>query len=118
MSTKKAQPQKHVPLRTCIATGEKLPKKELVRLVKTADGKVAVDAWNKIKGRGANIKPTIDAFDLAVKKNAISRALKLEQPLTGTELAELKAKFMDVIAEKQFRPDNKPVKIKLKPKTE
>ena len=118
MAKQKAQPKKHVAMRTCIATGEKLPKKDLVRLVKTSEDKIIVDAWNKVKGRGANIKPTIEAFDLAVKKNAIVRALKFDQPLTSADLAKLKAKFTDIIAEKEFRPDNKPVKIKLKAKTE
>ncbi|MCA9380176.1 DUF448 domain-containing protein, partial [Candidatus Dojkabacteria bacterium] len=45
--TKKLK-EKHVPMRTCIATGIKLPKNELLRLVKTPEGVVKVDLKSKL----------------------------------------------------------------------
>lgn len=111
----KVQKTKHVPMRTCIATHTKVPKKELIRLAFDAStGKVVVDLRDKIRGRGANILPTIEAFDLAIKKRAINRALKLENPLTEDEIRVLRLEFEEKIGEKAFRPDNKPVKIKIK----
>ena len=35
--------KKNIPLRKCVVSGEKLPKKELVRVVRTPEGEVIVD---------------------------------------------------------------------------
>ncbi len=110
--------QKHVPMRTCIATGKKLPKQDMVRIVRVEDPKektveVQVDPKGKLRGRGANIEMNVDSFDLAVKKGAISRALKLEKQLTDTQLSELRTQFIDAIAEKQFRKGNQKVAVKI-----
>ena len=43
---------KKIPMRTCVITGEKLPKKELIRVVRTPEGTVIVDETGKANGRG------------------------------------------------------------------
>lgn len=43
--------QKKIPLRSCVVTGEKLPKKELLRIVRTPDGEVICDLTGKNNGR-------------------------------------------------------------------
>lgn len=48
--------EKKIPLRTCIITHEKLPKKELLRVVRTPEGIVKVDVSGKMNGHGAYIK--------------------------------------------------------------
>ena len=47
---------KKVPLRKCVATNERLPKQELVRVVKNNEGKVFIDLTGKANGRGAYLK--------------------------------------------------------------
>ena len=111
--TKKVK-EKHIPMRTCIAIGIKLPKNELLRLVRTSDGGVKVDPRSKLEGRGANISMTLEAFDLAIKKRAIPRALKLERSLTKEEVDLLRIEFEQAIAEKKFRPKDKAVTIRVK----
>ncbi|MEE8194187.1 MAG: YlxR family protein [Dehalococcoidales bacterium] len=49
----KANFTKHIPLRTCVACREVKTKRELVRLVRLADGSVAVDSSGRQAGRGA-----------------------------------------------------------------
>ena len=44
-----------MPMRMCIACREMKPKKEMLRVVKTADGEVFADASGKAAGRGAYI---------------------------------------------------------------
>ena len=105
---------KHVPIRTCIATGVKKPKNELIRLVRLGDGSVKVDAHGRERGRGANLDMKIEAFELAVKKRAIERALKLEKQLTVEQVEELRKDFLSAVEEKEFRPFNKPVTIRVK----
>ena len=67
---------KKIPLRKCVATNEKLPKQELVRIVKNNEGKVFVDLSGKANGRGAYLKKSNEAIDIAVKKNSLGRALE------------------------------------------
>ena len=67
---------KKIPLRKCVATNERLPKQELVRIVKNNEGKVFVDLSGKANGRGAYLKKSNEAIDIAVKKNSLGRALE------------------------------------------
>ncbi len=46
---------KSVPMRMCIACRQMKPKKEMTRVVKTADGEIAADPTGKAAGRGAYI---------------------------------------------------------------
>ena len=46
---------KSVPTRMCIACREMKPKKEMLRVVKNAEGEIFVDPTGKAAGRGAYI---------------------------------------------------------------
>ena len=59
--------QKKIPMRSCVVTGEKLPKRELLRIVRTTDGTVVCDLSGKINGRGAYIKKDVDVLEKAKK---------------------------------------------------
>ena len=69
---------KKIPLRRCVATHEQLPKKELIRVVRTPQQEVIVDVSGKANGRGAYLKRSIEAVDLAQKKKVLNRALNVE----------------------------------------
>lgn len=65
-------------MRKCIATNESLPKKELLRIVRTPEGEVLVDLTGKQNGKGAYLKKSLEALEIAKKKNLLSRALETE----------------------------------------
>ena len=67
---------KKIPLRKCVATNERLPKGELIRIVKNNEGRVFVDLTGKANGRGAYLKKSNDALEMAIKKNSLGRALE------------------------------------------
>ena len=69
---------KKEPLRKCLVTNERLPKKELIRVVKNNEGKVFVDISGKANGHGAYIKKSLDAIELAKKKKCFDRAFECE----------------------------------------
>jgi len=71
---------KKVPLRKCVATQEQLPKKELIRIVKNNENLVFVDLSGKKNGRGAYLKKSVAALELAIKKNSLGRALEIAIP--------------------------------------
>lgn len=64
------------PMRSCIVTREKLPKKELLRIVRGSDGVVSVDMTGKVNGRGAYIKKDIDVLKKAIKSKILEKALE------------------------------------------
>lgn len=66
---------KKIPLRKCIVTGEKLPKKELLRIVKNKEGQVFPDITGKAAGKGAYIKKDLTVLDKAKNKKIIERVL-------------------------------------------
>ncbi len=76
---------KKIPLRKCVVTQERLPKKDLLRIVKNSDNEVFVDLSSKANGRGAYIKKSIEVLDLAIKKKSLERALECEIPLSVYE---------------------------------
>ena len=71
---------KKIPMRRCVVTNESFPKKELLRIVKNKEGEVFVDPTGKANGRGAYIKKSNEAIDLAIKKKVLNRVLEAEIP--------------------------------------
>lgn len=71
---------KKIPMRTCLVTREKLPKQELIRVVRTPEGSVVIDETGKVNGRGAYLKKDALVFEKAKKGNFLGRELEVEIP--------------------------------------
>ena len=71
---------KKISMRSCVITGEKLPKKDLIRVVRTPDGNVIVDDIGKVNGRGAYLKKDIETFEKARKSKILNKKLEVEVP--------------------------------------
>ena len=71
---------KKMPLRTCVVTKEKLPKQELMRVVRTPENIVVVDVTGKSNGRGAYLKKDLDTIEKAQKSKILNRHLEVEIP--------------------------------------
>ena len=48
---------KKIPMRQCIGCGEMKPKKEMIRVIKTAEDEIILDTTGRKNGRGAYICP-------------------------------------------------------------
>ena len=70
--------QRKIPLRTCVITKESLPKKDLLRIVRTPEGDVKVDETGKLNGRGAYIKKDLSVLDQAKKSKILEKRLEVE----------------------------------------
>jgi len=69
---------KKVPIRTCIGCNEAKPKRELIRVVKTAEGDVSIDFTGRANGRGAYICNNVDCLEKAVKTRRLSKAFSMQ----------------------------------------
>ncbi len=68
---------RRVPQRTCVGCGVVIAKRELVRIVRSVDGKVRPDPTGKKPGRGAYLHADRSCWDLAIKKRRLDKSLKV-----------------------------------------
>ena len=73
-----------IPMRMCVVSREKLPKKELIRIVRTDNG-VIIDETGKVNGRGAYVKKDIAVIEKAKKTKVLDKHLEVNVP---TEIYE------------------------------
>jgi predicted RNA-binding protein YlxR (DUF448 family) len=69
---------KRVPERTCMACNTQKPKQELLRIVKSKDGIIAVDLTGKKSGRGAYICKNEDCFNKIVKSKRLEKVFEMQ----------------------------------------
>jgi uncharacterized protein len=69
---------RHIPQRTCIVTRQTGDKRGLIRIVRTPEGRVEVDATGKKNGRGAYLTADRAIWERALKSNVLARALKCD----------------------------------------
>ena len=81
---------KHVPQRTCVGCRTVIAKRQLVRLVRTADGQVRVDPSGKAAGRGAYLHARRSCWSQALDRRTLDQALKMT--LTDADRAALRAR--------------------------
>lgn len=68
---------KKIPYRTCVVSREKLPKNELIRIVKTDSG-VIIDPTGKVNGHGVYLKKDAEVFKKAQEKKILNKMLETE----------------------------------------
>lgn len=71
---------KKIPMRTCVITREKLPKQELIRIVRTPEREIIIDETGKANGRGAYLKKDLEVFNKAQKSKILNKQLEIEIP--------------------------------------
>ena len=67
-------------MRQCVGCGEMKAKKEMVRIIKTAEEEILLDTTGKKNGRGAYICPNLDCLKQAAKNRGLERSLKTAVP--------------------------------------
>lgn len=83
--------QKKIPLRICVGCREKKPKKELVRIVRTPEGEVVLDATGKKPGRGAYICLREECFKKVIKAKRLEKNLQIT--ISNELIAEIAGLF-------------------------
>lgn len=70
--------ERKIPMRTCVITHEKLPKKELIRIVRNKENEVFVDETGKQNGKGAYLKLDENVVEKARKSKVLNKYLETE----------------------------------------
>ena len=70
--------ERKIPMRTCVITHEKLPKKELSRIVRNKENEVFVDETGKQNGKGAYLKLDESVVEKARKSKVLNKYLEID----------------------------------------
>ena len=71
---------KKIPLRQCIGCGEMKGKKEMLRVLRTEDEGIILDATGRKNGRGAYICPRLECMKKVRNTRGLDRAFKMSVP--------------------------------------
>lgn len=74
------QTPKKIPMRQCLGCREMKPKRELIRVVRSPEGEIALDFRGKAPGRGAYLCPDAECLRRAVKGRALEKAFSSPIP--------------------------------------
>ena len=86
---------KKIPLRQCIGCGEMKSKKEMIRVIKTAEDQILLDATGRKNGRGAYLCPSMECFKKAGKGRGLERSFKMAIPREVYETLEKEMEEID-----------------------
>ena len=84
---------KKIRMRQCVGCREMKPKKELVRVVKSPTGEIAMDLRGKAPGRGAYVCRDLECLRKAIRSKALERGFStaIPQEVYDRLLKELEA---------------------------
>lgn len=71
---------KKVSLRQCVGCSEMKDKKELMRVLKSAEGQVLLDMTGRKNGRGAYLCKSGECLEKARKNKGLERSFKMRIP--------------------------------------
>ena len=71
---------KKVPMRQCVGCGEMKGKKEMMRVLRTAEGDIVLDVTGKKNGRGADLCKSMECLKKARKSKGLERSFKMNIP--------------------------------------
>jgi uncharacterized protein len=81
------EPEPKGPERKCVATGQILPKTQLLRFVISPDQEIVVDVAQRLPGRGIWLYPSRDVVNTAVSKKIFAKVAR-RQVKVPADLAE------------------------------
>jgi hypothetical protein len=84
-------------MRQCIGCGEIKSKREMLRVLRTTEGEIVLDATGRKNGRGAYLCSSRECLQKAIRSKGLERALKTAVP---SEVYESLEKEMEEIAER------------------
>ena len=88
---------KKIPLRQCVGCGEMKGKKDMLRILKTAENDISLDITGKKNGRGAYVCRSRECLQQARNNKGLARSFKMKIP--GEVYDTLEGEFEKLEAE-------------------
>ncbi len=84
---------KKIPLRMCVTCRTMRPKRELIRLVISQDGEIALDSIGKKPGRGAYVCRCRSCLEQAIRGRKLDKGLKtrINESIIAALIAEMES---------------------------
>jgi uncharacterized protein len=86
--------EKKIPMRQCTGCGLMKEKKQLIRIVKTAEGDITLDRSGRMNGRGAYICPDHECLEKVIKNKGLNRAFKM--PVSTEVIEKLRQEIIEI----------------------
>ena len=80
---------KKIPMRKCVGCQEMKSKKEMIRVLKTSENEIILDATGKKNGRGAYICPSSSCLKKAKKRLALNLETEIPDEIFDTLALEM-----------------------------
>ncbi len=87
---------KKIPMRKCVGCQQMKNKKELLRILKTAENEIVLDATGRKNGRGAYLCFSKDCLQKAIQSKGLERSFKQSIPKEVYEKLEKELDELDV----------------------
>ncbi len=71
---------KKIPMRTCIACRQEMPKREMLRIVRSPAGEISLDFSGRLPGRGAYICSSEECVKLLAKRKLLHKTFSAAVP--------------------------------------
>ncbi len=114
MESSKSNKTEEKQIRTCVVTGEKHHKADMIRIVSFRGEDIMLDLTGKKEGRGCYVSAKEDILEQLIYRNANKIARVLKKQIKNNEIEYLKNEFPGVVNEKLFRPRaSKPVAVRV-----
>ena len=89
-----------IPMRMCVGCREMKPKKELLRVVRSPEGQVSLDATGKKPGRGAYCCYNAGCLRRALKQGQLGRQLEVKlSPEVNDQLLDTMQRLLQEAAQ-------------------
>ncbi len=85
---------KKIPMRQCIGCGLMKEKKQMIRVVRTPEGEMALDRSGRMNGRGAYICPDGQCLEKAVRNKGLNRSFRME--VSADVIEKLRREIADI----------------------
>ena len=86
------QSPKKIPMRTCIACREEMPKREMLRIVRSSEGTISLDFSGKLAGRGAYICSKESCIKKLRQKKLLNKTFSA--PVDDSVYARIEEEFL------------------------
>lgn len=66
-----------IPMRMCVGCNEKQPKGEMLRIVRTPEGEIHIDATGRMNGRGCYVCGKAQCMNAIIKQKKLNKSFEM-----------------------------------------